>query len=122
MTFERNGDGDLERAASRAARSTAPLIATLVKSWRKAFPSGQPEIELGCRMQNLSELSLCLRPRTESWMADVEEIAGSLDIDKARLAIFLRTAEAIERLGDAHPTENAAVGMLLAARDRDEEE
>jgi len=66
-------------------------------------------------------VSGCRGPRDEQWVEDATEIAGALSLDADHLIAFLRTAEAIQQFGDAHPTDSAQAGRLLAARDRDEE-
>lgn len=113
-------DAFLARVARRAARGPAPLVAGLVEAWRKAFPDEEPATTLACTPRTLSELSFCLRPRDDHWLEDAAEIAGAVALDLDRLIAFLRAAEAVERFGDAHPTDDAQVGRLLAARDRDE--
>src|SRR2546423_785626 len=95
----------LARTVLRAARGPAPLIASLVAAWHRAFPDQQASAALGCSGQALNELSLCLKPRTESWLADVSQIGTALTIDADRLITFLRAAEAIERFGTAHPSD-----------------
>src|SRR5262245_24874556 len=112
----------LARAARRAARGPAPLVASLIEAWRKAFPNQSPEGSLACSAQTVGELALCRRPRDEQWEEDATEIAGALTLDVDQLIAFLRTAEAVQQFGDAHPAEAFQVGRLLAARDRDEEE
>jgi hypothetical protein len=63
---------------------------------------------------------LCQRPRDESWLQDVEDIARVCGIDAGALAILLRQAVAAERLAAAPPADSVTDGRLLAARDRDE--
>jgi hypothetical protein len=64
---------------------------------------------------------MCLRPRAESRVVDVGEIARAVGIDSAKLEAFYRLAEVLERLALAHPVDQY-VGQLMAARDRDEDE
>src|SRR5689334_10054147 len=115
-------DNFLARAARRAARGPAPLIAGLMEAWQKAFPEHTPEETLASSTETLTELALCLRPRNEHWVEDSTEIAEALTLDTDRLIAFLRAAEAVERFGIAHPAEASQEGRLLAARDRNEEE
>jgi hypothetical protein len=112
----------LARAARRAARGPAPLIAGLIEAWRKAFPKQAPEESLGCSAGTLTDLALCLRPRDQHWVKDATEVADALAVNADRLIDFLRAAEAIQSFGDAHPAEAFQEGGLLAARDRDEDE
>jgi hypothetical protein len=121
MTFEHPTDELLERAARRTATGPAPLVAPLIKAWRKGFHDVEPAHQLGCSARKLSELALCLRPRPGTWLQDVSEISRALEIDADRLTAFLRAAEAIERFQAAHPAEATQEGRLMAARDRDED-
>lgn len=118
-----NGPSDeiLARAARRAIRGPAPLIASLIEVWRRAFRS-DAATELAVSDRVLNELALCLRPYPERWVEDVSEIAQDLDIDLDQLISFLRAAEAVERFKMAHPSNTAQAGRLLAARDHDEDE
>lgn len=122
MSSDDPTDEALARAAKRAATGPAPFVAGLVEAWRKAFPDEDLTASLGCARRTVFELSLCLRPREERWLDDVAEIAGFVGIDLDRLVSFLRAAEVVEGMGDAHPADAAVEGRLLAARDRDEDE
>jgi hypothetical protein len=112
----------LARTAARAARGPAPLLAALVAAWRHAFPDRNPVDTLACTEQTLLELSLCLRPRPGSWLADATDISQALHIDTDRLVAFLRAAESVERFSVAHPANQSQSGRLLAARDHDSED
>jgi hypothetical protein len=120
MSSEEPTDKALARAAKRAATGPASFVASIVEGWRRAFPDEDPAAALGCDPRGVSELSLCLRPREERWLDDATEIAGFVGVDLDRLVSFLRAAEAVEGLGDAHPADDIVMGRLLAARDRDE--
>lgn len=117
---ETTGDA-LARAARRAARGPAPLVAGLVEAWRLAFPGEDPATALSCTSRTLTELSLCLRPRDGHWVEDATEVADAAGVDADRLISFLRAAETVERLRIAHPAGAADPGRLLAARDHDED-
>lgn len=121
MSSDISSDDDLRRSAERAARRSGSLTASLVRIWERAFPGERLAASLGCPDRNVLELSLCLRPRAESWVADVAEIAGAVGIEPAKLEAFFRSAEVLERLALAHTTDEHA-GQLMAARDRDEED
>ena len=121
MSYDPEGDDHLYRAARRVAGGASPSIAGLVLAWSRTFPEESPADALACVPRAVTELSLCLRPREARWLGDVAEIAGAVGLDLDRLASFLRTCEAIERLGDAHPVEGDAPARMLAARDRDED-
>ncbi|PWS34388.1 hypothetical protein DFH01_25570 [Falsiroseomonas bella] len=122
MSSEEPAYDFLARAARRAARGPAPLVAGLFEAWRKAFPDEDPAAALACSGRALTELALCRRPRDEHWVGDVAEIAGALGIDADRLISLLRAAEAVERFGSAHPADASQAGRLLAARDHEADE
>ncbi|MBR0896813.1 hypothetical protein JQ616_17775 [Bradyrhizobium tropiciagri] len=111
----------LARAAQRAARGPAPLIAPLVEVWRKVF-EGDPAKTLDVADRTLFEIALCRRPRADRWKEDAAEIASEFGIEPKRFVSFLRAAEAAEKLNSAHPADDLQDGKLLAARDRDEED
>lgn len=112
----------LARAARKAGRGPAPLVAGLIEVWRKAFPKQTPEDALASSTETLTELALCRRPRDKHWLEDATEIAEALTLKTDHLVAFLRTAEAVERFGVAHLGEASQQARLLAARDRDEDE
>lgn len=121
MNFDNRPDF-LARAARRAVRGPAALVAGLIEAWRRAFPEAPLEEALACSGSTLNELALCRRPREDNWIKDATEIADELSVDQDRLIAFLRAAEAVERFGNAHPADASLEGRLLAARDRDEDE
>jgi hypothetical protein len=121
MSSEASSDEDLRRSAQRAAALSGSLAAGLVRVWERAFPEETPASNLACSQRAIQELALCLRPRAESWLSDVREIASAIGIDAMRLEGFLRSAEVLEQLALAHPVDEH-VGQLMAARDRDEED
>jgi hypothetical protein len=121
MSSDIISDDDLRRSAEFAARRSGSLTAALVRIWERAFPGDTLAARLGCQERSVLELSLCLRPRAESWVADVAEIANTVGVDSAKLEAFFRSAEVLERLALAHPADEYA-GQLMAARDRDEDD
>jgi len=120
MSSNEDSDEILARAAKRAARGPAPLLASLIETWRKGVDDGNPAAELSISERTLSELALCRRPSPEGWVDDVNELARDLRIEADRLMVFLRTAETMERFRTAHPADESQAGRLLAARDHDE--
>lgn len=81
---------------------------------------------LGCSPRNLPMLSLCRRPdpASSNFRPDVEKIATYVGANPRALVRLIREVEAHEALVKAeHPTETTVdSGMLMAARDRAEEE
>jgi len=121
MSSDPSSDDDLRRSAARAAAKSGSMTAGLVQIWTRAFPREPLNVRLGCQDRKILELSLCLRPRADSWAADVAEIASAVDIDSTKLEGFYRSAEVLERLALAHQVDEH-VGQLMAARDRDEDD
>lgn len=82
---------------------------------------------LGCSQEDLSRLSLCRKPNTEtpfSFRKDVEQIASYVGIDRTRLAQLFREVESLEALQSAPQNSKAklAPSVLVAARDHTEQE
>jgi hypothetical protein len=121
MSSDTTSDEDLRRGAERAAHLNGSLTAGLVRVWDRVFPEEPLAASLSCSARTVQELALCLRPRPESWLSDVREIASATGIDGVKLEGFFRSAEVLERMAMAHPVDQH-VGQLMAARDRDEED
>ncbi|HEY7065729.1 MAG TPA: hypothetical protein VII06_29915 [Chloroflexota bacterium] len=75
---------------------------------------------LGCPVDALTPLRLCLRPRPAPphFRQDVEQIAARFGVRPAVLAEVVRRADALAALRRA-PAADAARGTLMAARDRE---
>jgi hypothetical protein len=61
-------------------------------------------------------LQLCLRPRADTFLADVTQIAQAFGIDRAALAAIVRRVDAVEVV--ARGEQPGRPGSLLAARTR----
>ena len=72
--------------------------------------------ELGCAVDTLTRLRLCLRPRPDCFDADVQEIATTFGADAEVLTRVVRRADVLARLRAASV---GAQGLLMAARDRE---
>lgn len=116
MTSDRRPD--LARAALRTSGSPR-MIGSLLAGWQRAFGQS-PADYLGA--SQTAALSLCMRPRSDHWAADVAEIAAACNIDQARLSGFLRQALSVEALASAPAVGDLIDGRLMAARDRSEDE
>jgi hypothetical protein len=108
---------NLSRAAERLRRSPA-FIASLFGPWEKAFDE-TIVASLGADGAKIVTLGLCLRPREDHWVEDIEEIARACGLKSGKLAAFLRQALAAERLAASPRVSEIVDGRLLAARDRD---
>jgi hypothetical protein len=110
----------LARAAGRAATRQEFL------GWvfaRYAEVEGKSDEELaetlGASVQDLHRLRLCLRPRAQSFAADVQQIAGKFELDAGDLARVIRHVEALEGMKEAREDGAASdVGVMMAARAR----
>jgi hypothetical protein len=120
MSSESQDQSELQRAYSRA-RSSATFTASLVAAWERAF-GGTFAGALGAGDEAIIALGLCLRPRDDHWVADIEEIAAETDLDPAKLGSLLRQASVAEKLANSPPISNVVDGRLLAARDREDPE
>ncbi|MCW3052304.1 MAG: hypothetical protein JWN14_1474 [Chthonomonadales bacterium] len=113
----------------RALQDDTPLLASALH--RYAVAEGQTWTELaqalGCSVDGLNQVALCRPPRPESFVADVEAIAADY-VDADHLLPLLRRLQVFaafaERAAEAPVDRNAEPGraMLLAARDREEED
>jgi len=76
---------------------------------------------LSCDVNSLVKLSLTLRPRQDPGLfaADIREIASHAGLDRTRLASLVRRVEFLESLEQRGERQTP---ILLAARDRDEDE
>ena len=81
---------------------------------------------LGCPSATLTMVRLCQRPRPEpaAFREDVDQIAARFGIDTGALAQIVRRADALEdlRAAGATATVHDDAGLLMAARDREDEE
>jgi orotate phosphoribosyltransferase-like protein len=75
--------------------------------------------ELNCDPATVQWLFLCRSPSSERFAQDVERIASHFSLDAKRLAGLVRRADAVMAL--AASGHNASEGILLAARDREED-
>lgn len=121
MNSDQLATKDLERIVERASTHSGLLLASLLRFWGRRFPQPQVSELLGCTEEAVLRLAICKRPREESWVSDVQEIAQVISIDRNRLEDFLRRASVVEKLALSNPAHDTTAGRLLAARDRDQE-
>ena len=74
---------------------------------------------LGLSPQDYHRLRLCLRPRAQFFVEDVQQIATRFGVDTGELARVIRHVEAVEGM-KARPAESfeSDAGLLMAARAR----
>ncbi|HTE17224.1 MAG TPA: hypothetical protein VK689_02455 [Armatimonadota bacterium] len=82
---------------------------------------------LGCTMDTVAHLALCLRPRPEQLWEDTAELAERYGIDQDRLCDLLHDAETYQAVRTAGPATPASPTSVLqgapafaAARDRED--
>jgi hypothetical protein len=80
----------------------------------------EPELasQLSCTVDAIRWMSVCQRPRTRCFAADVRAIAGRFSASPNRLASIIRRVDAARAL-KANETD---ARRLLAARDREEDD
>jgi hypothetical protein len=110
----------LARAAGRAATRPEYLGWILARYAEVEAKSDEQVAEmLGASVQDLYRLRLCLRPRLESFAADVQQIAGKFELDAGDLARVIRHVEALEGMKEDREDGAASqVGLMMAARAR----
>jgi len=74
---------------------------------------------LGVSARDFQSLRLCLRPRSESFALDVEQIARKWGIEAGRLAGMIRHVESLQGMADDRAADAVSdSGLLMAARAR----
>jgi len=107
------------RAITARRVATEPaFVASQLLLYRKA-ENITPEMlaeELGISLRSLDRLALCLRPRPDTFAADVRTIAAHVGAEVGRLANVLRRADAVAAIRAGGGA--SARGVLMAARKR----
>lgn len=74
---------------------------------------------LSLSIHDFRRLQLCLRPRYESFAADVQHIADHFGIDSTKLAKMMRHVAVLEGMkADGVVNQDGESGLLMAARAR----
>jgi hypothetical protein len=110
----------LQRLAKRVTGDPMFLAAALhpfAKS--EGLNDGSLAARLGCSVEVLPQLHLCLMPRPEAphFWQDIEQIATRFALKPEHLARVVRRGQSLLRLQETRPGIGPA-GSLLAARDR----
>ena len=103
---------------ARLARMRRDFLASLLTMYQdqKKLDDQQLAEFLGCDVEVLPHLALCLRPRPfPNFRQDVERIAQHVHANPLQLAKLIRSAESVEDM-----LQEQGEVSLLAARDREE--
>jgi hypothetical protein len=108
----------LLRQAAERASSRPEFLAQVLALYQEIEGMTESHLreQLGITEANWPRLQLCLRPRTDSFLKDVTQIAKAFGIDRATLASIIRRVDAV---GSYQKREQPGhSGTLLAARTR----
>jgi hypothetical protein len=116
------------RAAAERAAQRPFFIARDLAEFRTLHGFSENDLAawLGCAANRLPDLALCRRPAPHGprFRHDVQKVSQYIGIRPERLAQLLREVDAVDafRRSDAASYAPHSHGMLLAARDRVEDE
>ena len=109
----------------RAVHAGAPLLAVPLYRYAEAEGMSWEQLAagLGCTVEALDQVALCLPPRDEHFVSDVAAIAGEW-VDPARLLPVLRRLQVLSAMAGARAPETQSVqrgastapAMYFAAR------
>lgn len=118
----------IEGLVRRAAETEAPVLATELRRYAASEGLSWEDLArtLGATSEDLYQVALCRPPRSEHFVEDVATIAASY-VDADRLLVLLRQIQVLGVLTGLPaqvPRHQAGAiqGMLLAARDKEENE
>lgn len=117
----------LRHAASRASRDPFFLAGDLEAfRIRRNMEDRDLARFLNCRSEVLPKLGLCRRPDPDSptFSSDVDRVADAFRVQADRLVQLIRERDALDAIGRGPSAvkQVAAEGLLMAARDIDQEE
>lgn len=117
---EPNESALIARAAGRASERPG-YLGWLFARYAEAEQKTDQEIAdmLGLSPVDYHRLRLCLRPRSQFFIEDVQQIAARFGVVTGELATVIRHVEAVEgmKTGQAESFDSEA-GLLMAARAR----
>ncbi len=84
-------DGTLLLKLARQAAKDPDLLAGQIDAWARNEPGGWPAVAARLQIDEcrLAKLALCRRPASRRFEADVQQIAGVVNVDPAALTQFL---------------------------------
>ncbi len=108
--------------AARRARGRPAFLASDLAAYQGLHQLDEAQLAawLGCTARSLADLALCRRPAADAptFRADVEQIAAHVGVHAERLARLLRETGTVVALRTAPTRPPTELGLLLAARDR----
>ena len=113
-------DRVLAHAAGRA-KAHPHYLGWVLARYRELEKLSERELveALGATSPDVPRLSLCLRPRTDHFAADIEQISIKFNLDAVALAKIVRFVESIEAMTPPETgTVSGEAGLLMAARTR----
>jgi hypothetical protein len=112
-----NHAGLIHRAAARA-RTRPQYLGWVLARYEELERIREEGLRgrLGVSAEDWPRLQLCLRPRPDSFLRDVTQVAEAFGIDRAALAAVIRRVDAVEIVRERE--EPGGAGSLLAARTR----
>lgn len=110
----------ITRAAGRASERLEYLGWVFARHEESEQKTGQEMADmLGASLLDYHRMRLCLRPRVQLFVADVQQIVARFGVDASKLARLIRHVEAIEGMkAEPGETPDSEAGLLLAARAR----
>lgn len=119
-----NASDALARAARRAEQHPF-FLASVLAAYQAANHLDDAGLAdfLGCEASDLVHLALCRRPAADSerFGADIDHLARRFRLHGDRLAAVIRQVDALAAIKQQLQVHEPGVGMLRAARDRDDQ-
>jgi hypothetical protein len=117
----RSDDARILAYAANRARAHPHYLGWVLTRYSTLENIAEPDLAkiLGTTSHDLARLSLCLRPRADCFVEDVEHISATFNLDAGRLAQIVRFVESMEAMASPDTsTVSAESGLLMAARTR----
>jgi hypothetical protein len=113
-----NEAANLLRGAADRARNRSEFLASVFARYEEMEGTTEDRVrkQLGATVADWSRLQLCLKPRMNTFLQDVTQIAAEFGLDRAALAAVIRRVEAVEIVRERQQAGSA--GTMLAARTR----
>jgi hypothetical protein len=117
----RSDDARMLAYAANRAKAHPHYLGWVLARYSTLENIAEPDLAqiLRTTSHDLTRLSLCLRPRADCFVEDVEHISATFNLDAGRLAQIVRFVESMEAMASSDTsTVSAESGLLMAARAR----